>query len=285
MTQPPKLGRGLSALFNEDSGNGNEVRGQEKTLSLSDIRPNPHQPRTHFSEEDLNDLIQSIKQSGLLQPLLVRPKDHHYEIIAGERRWRAAKLAQLEQVPVIVRECSDEEALILALVENIQRSDLNPVEEGEAYNQLIRTTEKTQEQVATMVGKSRSYVANMVRLTSLPDSVKQLIKEGKISAGHARALLKSENIEEKVMEAIQGNLTVRDLERKVKDQRTGAQPNEQHPRSTISVPENEDILSVEENLRRTLGLNVKVKLGQKGGTLTIFFNTYEQMDLLLEKLG
>ena len=193
MPSPKKkaLGRGLGSLIQEaqtEAGSNQQDR-QETMVSIEDIHPNPHQPRTHFNETELEELSESIRSHGVLQPLLVRKDDKGYEIIAGERRYQASKIAGVTEVPVVVREVTDNEMLELALIENLQRSDLNPIEEAKGYRKLIQATGMTQEALSKAVSKSRSAITNSLRLLDLPQRVQDLLFEGKLTAGHARAIL------------------------------------------------------------------------------------------------
>ncbi|WP_156962049.1 ParB/RepB/Spo0J family partition protein [Candidatus Paracaedibacter symbiosus] len=218
------LGRGLSALLGESLQDESPAtaNGESWQVDINLIRPGKYQPRQRFNEEQLDSLIDSIRQKGIIQPLVIRPlndnKNGPYEIIAGERRWRAAKTLNLDTVPAIIRICSDEEALETALIENIQRDDLSPIEEAEGYQRLLHEFNYTQEQLAKSVGKSRSHVANTLRLNNLPAHVKGLINDGKISAGHARALMTSENMDGLVEKIVNEKLNVRDAERLAKKQ-------------------------------------------------------------------
>ncbi|HWC64389.1 MAG TPA: ParB/RepB/Spo0J family partition protein, partial [Rhizomicrobium sp.] len=205
------LGRGLSALIGDESM---PVRGETpkatRTLPVAFLKPGKFQPRKFFGEEELAGLAQSVKEKGVLTPILVRPLGFDsYEIVAGERRWRAAQMAQLHDVPVVVRELADAEALELAIIENVQRADLNPLEEAAAYQELMERFNRTQEQVAQDVGKSRSHIANSVRLLKLPDSVQLLIRQGKLTAGHARTLLSAPDPVAAAQAILSGQLSVR----------------------------------------------------------------------------
>ncbi len=257
------LGRGLEALL--PKGGGGVVR-----LPLSALRPNPHQPRRRFSEESLKELADSIREKGLLQPLLVRPKGEGYEVVAGERRYRAALLAGLTEVPALVRDLTDQEALEIALVENLQREDLSPVEEARGYQALLGMG-LTQEEVARRVGKARPTVANALRLLQLPEEVLEALEEGRISAGHARALLMLP--EEKrlwgLREILEKGLSVRQAEA-LKERLKEKAPKEPSP------------LSLE--LSRHLGLPVRV-VGGKRGRVVIHYRSLEELEALLERLG
>jgi ParB family chromosome partitioning protein len=274
------LGRGLDALFQESSTPiPKAIVGKLTQLKIFNLKPSRYQPRQRFSPDDLESLVNSIREKGILQPLLVRPhpeEKENYEIIAGERRWRAAKTLNLENIPVIVRECTDSEALELALIENIQRHNLDPIEEGEGFHRLIEEFDYTQEQLAQVIGKSRSHIANTMRLLQLPESVKKLVSEGKITAGHARALLSHPNPETLVERILLEGMNVRTVEKTVKQ-----------ASAKSLLPENEHKIQEQEisqSLTQALGLTTVVKIGRKGGTLTIHFETFEQMDDIITKL-
>lgn len=274
------LGRGLSALLGESLQDENMTTPPNTSLQIDInlIRPGKYQPRQNFNEENLESLICSIREKGIIQPLVIRPltgnNNGPYEIIAGERRWRAAKTLNYDAVPAIIRNCSDEEALELALIENIQRDDLTPVEEAEAYQRLLNEFQYTQEQLAKAVGKSRSHVANTLRLNTLPTHVKTLIKEGKISAGHARALMTSQNIDELVEKIVNEKLNVRDAEKLAKKTKLEIAPSE----FDIQAKQ------LEQEIAQILGMMVTLKISKSGGSVMIHFNSYEEMDDLIDKL-
>lgn len=297
MNKRPSLGKGLSALLGESLPPAHDHEmGQLTTLSVSQLKPGRFQPRSVFNDEKLSTLVDSIREQGILQPLIVRQLDlGHFEIIAGERRWRAAKTLNLNEVPVIIRACNDTEALELALIENIQRDDLNPLEEAEAYQKLMTQFSYTQDQVAKRIGKSRSYVANMLRLNGLPPHMKIMITEGKLSAGHARALLTVDNQEELLQEIIEKNLNVRDVEKKVKNLKQNNTSFMDEPSSHVLSPlykkeasmvveKSDDILSLETQLRQILDANVDINLKKDKGSITIHFNSFDQMDDIIQKL-
>ncbi len=280
----PSLGKGLSALLGDSLAPLHEQNeGNLTTLPVTQLRPGQFQPRSLFDDEKLEALIESVREKGIIQPLIVRRTDiGRYEIIAGERRWRAAKTLDLNEIPVIIRECTDTEALELAIIENIQRDDLNPLEEAEAYQKLMTQFGYTQEEVSKHIGKSRSYVANMLRLNGLPGNIKSLIFEGKISAGHARALLTIENNDDLVQEIVEKNLNVRDVEKKVKELKSG------HAKARKSskdvVEKNEDILSIENLLSSLLGTEVNINLKTDRGQIMIHFNSLDQMDEIISRI-
>jgi ParB family transcriptional regulator, chromosome partitioning protein len=286
------LGRGLAALFGEEREDFEEIEAfrSAKEVPIEQLHPNANQPRRHFSEEALEELSESIRINGLLQPILVRQHGERtgdYEIVAGERRWRAAQRAQLHQVPVVIREIDDGQALELALVENLQREDLSPLEEADAYHRLMESFAHTQESLAKNVGKSRSHIANTLRLRALPASVKALLEEGKLSAGHARALLGAEDPEAMARQAVKKQLSVRQVERLIQRQKAGEGTK---PRAPKSMPKpggekDADTIALERDLSDMLGLKVTIDFHQEGGTLTIRYRTLEQLDDVLRRLN
>ncbi len=272
------LGKGLEALI---PSLGLEESGAIKEVAVDEIIPNPYQPRRNLNQEELEELAQSIKEHGLIQPLIVKRDEESgkYQLIAGERRWRAAKMAGLNTVPVIVKEVSPRQMLELALVENLQRADLNPLEEAEAYRFLIEEFGLTQEEVAKRVGKSRAAVANTLRLLRLPSEAKKALIEGFISEGHARALLAlpSPELQIKALEKIiKRGLNVRQTEELVKKLQ------EAKPQfSKESAPE---IRELEEKLMENLGTRVRLLKGRKGGKLIIFFYSDEDLRFIYERI-
>lgn len=273
MAKKGGLGRGLDELYNE-----NNTNGSASTLNINEIEPNRDQPRKIFNEKALEELSKSIEQNGIIQPLLVRPMlDGSYQLIAGERRWRAARMAGLTEVPVTIREMTDEEASVFALIENLQREDLNPVEEAEGMKSLIETYGFTQEEAATRVGKSRTAITNTLRLLKLPETVLNMLGEGKISAGHARALLGLDD-ETKMLETaeqiIKEDLSVRQVEKMVKYANKGEKT------KPVKRTQKRDKYydEVELALTEALGRTVKVYLG-KGGKGTLEFEFYGKDDL------
>lgn len=279
--RPRGLGRGLSALIGDDAPRtGNRA---PRTVPTAFLRPNKFQPRKTFVEDDLNDLIASVKEKGILQPILVRPvagEANSYEIVAGERRWRAAQAAKLHEVPVIVRELNDGQALEYAIIENVQRSDLNAIEEGLAYQELMERFSYTQEKVADTVGKSRSHVANTLRLQKLPDAVKVFVRDGKLTPGHARTLIGDPDAEAHARDIINGALNVRQAEQRSKDAKPGAKK----PVHKAAV-EDPNIKELETSIANALGLKVQIvdKDGESG-EVRIFYKTLEQLDDLILRL-
>ena len=277
------LGRGLSALMGEDSGEPtetNNARGS-RMVPVERLLPGRYQPRHSVDEEKISELAQSVRENGIIQPLLVRrhseDKDS-FEIIAGERRWRAAQMAKLHEVPVIIRDLNDQEALEIALVENLQRQDLSSLEEAEGYQRLMDEFSHTQEDLAKTVGKSRSHVANTLRLLGLPGPVKKMLGNGDLSAGHARAILNTPDPVSVARQVVKKELNVRQTERLVrKKQRQKEKP---------KTPEKKDVdtVALERDLANLLGLKVGIKFKNGGGSLTVHYSSLEQLDDILLRL-
>ncbi|MDE0335910.1 MAG: ParB/RepB/Spo0J family partition protein [Defluviicoccus sp.] len=292
MTEDPKskLGRGLEALF-EESGPARQAPGGggggASRLPVSDLSPGPFQPRETFEDGAMAALIDSVRERGVIQPLIVRADpdpgaEGRYQIVAGERRWRAAQAAGLHEVPVLIQELSDAAALEVALIENIQRQDLTPVEEAEGYRRLTQEFDRTQDELSRALGKSRSHIANALRLLHLPDTVKLLLNGGGLSAGHGRALLNAPDPTAMAMEIVRGNLTVRETERLIAGETEPRQRRGPRPRTEKS----HDILEVERRLFRMLGVKVTVTpRGDDEGDLTIRYTTLEQFDDLVKRLS
>lgn len=272
------LGKGLSALLGDEAvAPAKTDTSPSRSLPVSFLTPNPLQPRRHFDEEELASLAESIAAKGVLQPILVRPTAQHdsFEIIAGERRWRAAQKARLHEVPVIVRELSDSESLEIAIIENVQRSDLNPIEEAGAYQELIDRFSYTQEQLARVIGKSRSHIANFLRLLKLPVRVQQLLSEGKITAGHGRMLVTAEDPEAMADQILAQGLNVREVEKKAR----------QAKQSGPAPSRDADTKALEHALSDALGLSVSIDhKGQKGGAITIRYSSLDQLDQVIRLL-
>ena len=275
------LGKGLGALMLENSV---DEMVATNSLPLSEIVPNKEQPRKTFDEGALEELADSIKQHGVLQPLLVRPlPSGGYQLVAGERRWRASRIAGLKEVPVVVKELSDVETMEIAIIENLQREDLNPIEEAEGLQALIDRCGFTQEEVATSVGKSRPAIANALRLLKLPSEVREMTKNGEISAGHARALLAFDNeamIYEEAQNIVKNNLTVRDVERLAKTSEAQTSTTRRKSKKRDSFYD-----EVELSLTEILGRRVKVYNGRDKGTLEIEFYSTEDLKNIANKLG
>lgn len=274
------LGKGLGALMLENATD--EMLAQNE-LDLNEIVPNRDQPRKTFDEASIEELAQSIKQHGVLQPLLVRPiPSGGYQLVAGERRWRACRIAGLTKVPVVIKELTDTETMEIAIIENLQREDLNPIEEAEGLQALIDKCGYTQEEVATSVGKSRPAIANSLRLLRLPPEVREMTKNGEISAGHARALLAFDNdamMLEAAKNIVSNKMTVRDVERLAKIKET-TEPRRRRARRRDSFYD-----EVELSLSETTGRKVKVYTGRNGGTIELEFFDREDLKELANKLG
>lgn len=280
------LGRGLSALMSDigsDVQAQNGARRPDMMVPVERVKPNPGQPRRHFDPELLDDLAASVREKGIIQPLIVRPvadAPGTYEIIAGERRWRAAQMAQLHEIPVIVRDYDDTEVLEIAIIENIQRADLNPVEEAAGYHQLMNKFGHTQEKLAAALGKSRSHIANSMRLLQLPDTVQSLLETGQLTAGHARALITAQDPLKLARDVIRRSLSVRDTEKLVRREaeHSGGAPK---PRRT-PVEKDADTRALENDLAAQLRMKVSIdhRPNQDGGTMTIRYASLDQLDRL-----
>lgn len=284
------LGRGLSALMadveprTEPEGSSPAPRKAEIMIDIARIAPNPDQPRRTFTEDALRELEASVREKGIIQPLILRknPRDPEgYEIVAGERRWRAAQRAQLHEVPAIVRELDDVEVLELAIIENIQRADLNAVEEASAYRQLMDRFGHTQEQLAEALGKSRSHIANMLRLLNLPEGVLEFLRNGDLSMGHARALLTSPDPVSLAKQVIKGNLSVRETEKLAKRSEKPA------PSANTAAMKDADTRQIEKDLSAALGMKVAIdhKVGGESGTLSLRYKNLEQLDEVCRRLS
>ena len=275
------LGRGLNALLGDEDAAEN-IQGI-KTVLISDLEPSPFQPRHVFNQDAINDLVESIRTKGVLQPLIVRLKNgfsDKYEIVGGERRWRASQMAGLTEVPVIIKDLSDKEALEVALIENLQRQDLNALEEAEGYRRLMDEFSNTQEELAQAVGKSRSHVANTMRLLGLPEKVKSFLEEGKLTSGHARALLTAKDPEALAQTVIDKGLNVRQTEKLAQENTTNKK------RASVKKSDKqEECDSLAEELSRVLGMTVTIKPKAVGGELILSYETLEQLDILIRKLN
>ncbi len=288
--QPRRLGRGLEALLGSGGGLPSSDEGALKVIPVGQIVQNPYQPRKEFNKEELGELEESLKTSGLLQPITVRrrPGKDGFELIAGERRLRAAAKLGWKEIPAIIKETDDKTILTLALVENLQRSDLNPIEEAEGYHKLLNDFGMTQQQIAGTVGKDRTTVANMLRLLQLPESVRRLLQEGRLTIGHAKVLLALEDPKKIVLlaqEIVRDGLTVREVERRLRD---SAEP---HPGKRAGRPRKADqrtpeVRQIEDRLRRFLQTDVSVTASSNDrGTLTIQFYSADDLERLLDVIG
>ena len=279
--QKKRLGRGLAALIGDDTSEESVVQDVRtlRHLPIELIHASPNNPRKHFGDADLDDLASSIRDKGLLQPIVVRSRQQgEYEIVAGERRWRAAQRAGVHDVPVLIRELSDAEALEIALIENIQRADLNPLEEARGYSLLLEQFQYTQQQLADAIGKSRSHIANTLRLLTLPEAVRDQIESGKLTAGHARALVATDSPAELADQIIKLGLSVRDTEslaRQVSTSKSGR----------ASREKDADTKAVERSLSEALGLKVDIKHSATGaGTLTVAYSSLDQLEDICRRL-
>jgi ParB family transcriptional regulator, chromosome partitioning protein len=289
--KPSRLGRGLAALIGDvgveapanDRGGDNApvaLRQTQRKVPIEHIRPNPKNPRKNFSDEELAELANSIRERGIIQPIVVRPakgQANAFEIIAGERRWRAAQRAKLHEVPIVVLEVTDGEALELAIIENVQRTDLNPLEEALGYQSLVDHYKHSQDDIAGIVGKSRSHVSNTLRLLKLPDSVKAYINAGKITAGHARALIGQPNPEELAHEIVTKGLNVRQIEQ-AKQEKSGKKG------KTGKKRKDPNTAALERSLTDTLGLAVEINHRGRGGSVKIKYKTLDQLEDVTRRL-
>lgn len=285
------LGRGLSALMaeiNEPTATqdvaGEGPRSSEKMVPITKVHANPDQPRRTFDHIELRDLAKSILAKGIIQPLIVRPDPNHegeYQIVAGERRWRASQAAKIDEVPVVVREMDDLEVLEIAIIENIQRADLNPVDEAYGYHQLMEKFGHTQEKLSEALGKSRSYLANSMRLLNLPTGVQDMLVDGRLTAGHARALVPAENALELARQVVDKGLSVRQTEALLKKGQTPQKP------KTPKMAKDSDTISLETDLSANLGMKVSIdhKAGTEGGSLTIKYGSFDDLDALCQMLS
>src|ERR1700751_5095779 len=279
-----RLGRGLAALIGDMPAETSvdRPRGQRR-LPTAALRPNPRNPRRVFSNAELDELVASLKERGIIQPIVARPvrgAGDAYEIIAGERRWRAAQRAGLHEVPVVIIEASDAEALQIAIIENVQRADLNPLEEAEGYCALIEEFGNSQDEIAKIVGKSRTHVANTLRLLKLPDAVKSYIQDGKLTAGHARMLIGEPNAEQLAQDIVERDLNVREVEAMARERAQKSGKKKTSGRRTHGAgAKDADTLAAEKRLTDALGLTVSIDQRQGGGgTLTIRYRDVDQLD-------
>jgi ParB family chromosome partitioning protein len=301
MAQPPKktsktrgLGRGLSALMADipsdpvPSEGVAQVKPADMIVPIEKVLPNPDQPRRYFVQEDLDDLSNSVREKGVIQPIIVRPSPHvagSYEIVAGERRWRASQIAQKHTIPVIVREYDDLEVLEVAIIENIQRADLNSIEEAAGYKQLMEKFGHTQEKLAEALGKSRSHIANLMRLLQLPDDVQGFVVSGDLSAGHARALITAPTPSELARIIVKKGLSVRDTEKLVKNQKDG--PKLKVRAQKQATTKDADTRALEGDLSAAIGMKVNIdhKGGSDGGLISISYKDLDDLDVLCQILS
>lgn len=282
------LGRGLNALLGDIARDdtiptpGSEAGSGVRMIPISSIAPHPDQPRRYFDEAALDELAASIAERGIIQPIVVRPHGHDYQIVAGERRWRAAQRARLHEVPVVVRDYTDTETLQIALVENIQRQDLNAIEEAEAYHRLIKGFGHTQDALAKIIHKSRSHVTNLLRLLDLPEGVRARLVDGSLSMGHARALIGAPDPDSLARDVVAKGLSVRQTERLA----SAAKPTRKRAgSSTGKNGPDADIVSLERHLADLLGLKVRIAHTAPGGAITLDYSTLDQLDMICQRLS
>lgn len=290
MADHSRLGRGLAALIGDvgDETPAADSGRKARRAPIENLQPNPRNPRRLFTDNELDELATSIRERGIIQPIVVRAlKGDTFEIIAGERRWRAAQRAELHDVPIAVVEANDAQSLEYAIIENVQRADLNPIEEATGYVALMDDFNRTQEEVAQIVGKSRPHIANTIRLLKLSEPVKQLVRTGKISAGHARLLIGQPNAELIAHEIIDNGWSVRDLEADMRKDVAGQLRDMRREAKgfAVSIPKDPDTRNLERRLSDALGLDVSVDHRGESGTLRIKYRNLEQLDAVLRKLG
>ncbi len=279
--RPQSLGRGLSSLLGDIAGEApvsGSTRGSVQLLPVASIEPHPGQPRRHFDETALAELAESIQVRGVVQPIVVRPHGHRFQIVAGERRWRAAQKARLHEIPAIVREFSDEETLEVALIENIQRADLNAIEEAQAYQRLMADYGHTQEELGKLVHKSRSHVANLLRLLDLPGEVQAMVLDGRLTMGHARAIAGAPDPAALAEEVVRRGLSVRETEKLAQASKPRTR------KASAAAPIDADIAALERQLSELLGVGVTVRHAGSGGTLALQYSNLDQLDMLCQRL-
>jgi ParB family chromosome partitioning protein len=287
MKKPSGLGRGLSALIDESVRAPKDQQGAPavsgvREIEIGRIRPNPNQPRKLFDDAAIGELAESIAERGILQPILVREKADGFEIVAGERRWRAAQRARLHKIPALVRTIDDAGTAEIALIENVQREDLNAIEEAEGYRQLILMYGHTQDVVAKLVGKSRSHIANLLRLLDLPQEVREMLLRGDISMGHARAVASAPDPVTLARDIVADGLSVRQAEQRAKAARPTVETKAaKAPASQVDA----DLAALERQLGDLLGLKVKVAHGKGGGTVALHYSTLDQLDMICQRLS
>ena len=289
MSRRPGLGRGLSALIGEaprpDLADSGEGTGAVREISVASIYPNPHQPRTNFDEAAIEELAQSIRERGVMSPILVREIDGGYQLVAGERRWRAAQRAQLHSIPALIRPLDDSESAEFALIENIQREDLSAIEEAEGYRKLIDRHGHTQDQLARLVAKSRSHVANLLRLLDLPQEVRAMLLSGQLSMGHARALIGAPDPLSIAREIVENGLSVRQAEDRARAAKP-VRPAKPGASGRGDRPVDADLAALERQLGDMLGLKVRVAHnGSGGGNVALAYSNLDQLDMICQRLS
>lgn len=288
-----RLGRGLAALLGDVDTDAEAVERarSQRRVPIEFVTPNPNNPRRSFAVDDLEDLTRSVREKGIVQPILVRPQpgqpvsDNRYEIIAGERRWRAAQAAGLHEIPVLIQAVSDKEALELAIVENVQRSDLNPIEEARGYQQLLDGFDYTQQDLATVIGKSRSHVANTLRLLKLPDGVQKLLQDGELTAGHAKILVAADDPAALASQIVDGNMSVRAAETLARSAGESQKGSNSSQSTASALVKDADTQALENSLSEVLGLLVDLRHKPNGtGELRVKYKTLDQLDFITAKL-
>ena len=286
------LGRGLSSFLDgnnledfikSDSDNSEKSYNAGTNVPIDLIDANLKQPRKNFSDNDLEELANSIRETGIIQPIVVRKKGERFEIVAGERRWRSAQIANIHEVPVVVKELTDEEVVKIAIIENVQRVDLNPVEEANSFNQLIRDYKYTQEKISNSLGKSRSYIANSLRLLSLPEKVLSLLREGKLTSGHGRALIGYEESVSLAFRAVKENLSVRQIEGLVK---TATKSREKPTNKNATHEKDLDTINLEQDLKMVLDLKTEIfhEKDNENGKIVIYYKNLRELDSFCSKI-
>jgi ParB family chromosome partitioning protein len=282
------LGRGLSAFLDLEAVQQN-LEGKDRAvvnIAVDDIKENPFQPRKTFNEESLLSLSESIKRKGIVQPILViKLNDGKYQLIAGERRLRASKMAELAEIPALVTEIDKKDQLEFAILENIQREDLNPIDEAEGYQKLIDEFYRTQEELSEILGKSRSHIANTLRLLTLPEDVKNLVREGKITFGHARAIVGAENASKMAERIVDQSLNVRQTEELMRERRAKSPDGGNRDANGGKNFTDPEVLNVANQISSLIGLQVAIKLKNHGGVIQIEFKSFEELDMLMRKLN
>lgn len=288
MRKKQALGRGLSALFDEQNNDDKDASSLVVDIKLNNLSAGKYQPRKYFNEDNLNDLAESISKNGVIQPIIVQKNpnlEDKYIIIAGERRWRASKLAGVATIPALIRDdLSDENALEFAIIENIQRQNLSPIEEAESYKRLIDEFDYSHAQLSENIGKSRSHITNMLRLLTLPESIKKLINDGQITTGHARAILKSDSPEELAEDIIEQKLSVRDVEQLMRENKTPSANKKNTTQSNKSANKDDDLVMLESTLSQNTGLNVEIIEKEIGGKIIIDYQNLSDLDKVIQKL-
>lgn len=282
MRDDRRLGRGLAGLIGDSYAGNSDEKNEQENLPISLLHPGKFQPRKYFDEESLNELADSIKRNGIIQPIVVREDPNnkgYFEIIAGERRWRASKIAELEEVPVVIKDLSDKACLEIAIIENIQRQDISPIEEGEAYQRLKNEFFYTYKELGSVIGKSESYITNMTRILALSENIKTMINQKKLSVGHARALINIENAESIAEKVVLQKLNVRQTEELIKRQKTDDGQKDQKDQK------NQDTRLLERAISIRLGLKVKINDQNSKGKVTIQYSNLEEFNLILKNLG